>query len=249
VSRRLPHQSYGRASSEELEGLDQQLVRERAWYADARRYRTNRGIHRAVRRGALVEVRDSDDLQLIDRFKREPQTYVPYLTPNALRMAHDFGNLWRMTLWQSGIQDGLDRLAVTSMVRSKKYQRHIVSSGSLAVPDSTHCTGNAVDFDMAGYYRMNQDGRIVAHGHPARQARHRRVSLLINRPVAELGYYDPRVTDAALRVATLMHDAGVINRIHEFPSTPNACLHLAAAPDYPDNIHEAIDTTPLLMPS
>lgn len=232
MSRSMLFQSYGQATPEDREKLDGQLKRERDWYGDEPRYGTNEEIENAWLHGDLVKVGATDDLQPIGRFYRESDLYLPYLTPGAHRMVTDFGAMWRVVLWNDGLQEPPNRLSVTSMTRSQLYQNGLIARGALASPDSTHCTGNAVDIDVAGYYRIDPNGRPLPHGHPDRQVKHRQISEKIGRASAELGHYDARITEAAIHVADLMHHAGIINRILEFPNTPNACLHLAASPDY-----------------
>ncbi len=244
----MPYPGYGQATPEVLTQLDHQLQRERAWYMGAHRYNTNQEIDQAYLHGDLVKVHATDDLQPTGRFTNDADLYLPYLAPNAHRMLTDFGNLWRVTLWNSGIQDPSYRLAVTSMVRSQLYQDGLVRSTTLASPDSTHCTGNAVDIDAAGFYRRDYAGQVIAHGHSGRRENHRKISQKINRTPVELGHYDARITDAAIYIADLLHTAGLINRIHEFPDTPNACLHLAAVPDYPQTLDGQIDTKSLQLP-
>lgn len=232
------------ASDNERAGLDASLTRERTWYANAPRFQTDADIKEAVERGELVLVNNTDDFLLTARFKSGAEGFSPYLTPRAKRMTEDFSHYWRVLLWQDyQIQPPVDFLAATSMVRSQVYQDKIVSGGRLASPDSTHCTGNAIDFDSSGYYRLGPNGEIWSHTHPGRRAGQLAVRAELEKRFGVMpdapqiaGWYNPQINEAAERVAQAMHDEGLINLVKEFSGTPNATLHLAVSPDYPTEL-------------
>lgn len=232
---------FAEATPEERNFLDTHLAQEREWYKDAPRFMTDGDIEAAFLLGDLVEVKNTDDIQLIGRFHGEGRAEnKPYLTPRAAQMLETFTNLWRVKLWEDyHLQTGETRLSVTSMVRSQARQDALVADArKLASPDSTHCTGNAVDIDVSGYYSVWNGGFIEVHSHPGRQKSDitevskglaARYGDTGSRKQAEV--YDYRITEAAIEVAQQMHEAGDINLVHEFAGTPNACLHMAVNPD------------------
>lgn len=243
VSRERPAPSLAMASVEEKVGLDTKLEREREWYSNTSRLQNKSDIALAILRRELVRVEDTDDIYKVGRFRSQPsiEGYTPYLTPRATRMLTDFGNIWRTILWQDfQVQTSFERLAVTSMVRTQRYQDRLVADpAKLASPDSTHCTGNAVDIDVSAYYRFDAEGNIWSHAHPGRKAgqiaigQQLETSLgKLETPTLRADWYDPTITDAAVMAAERMHAAGSINLVKEFTDTPNACLHMAVNPDY-----------------
>lgn len=234
---------FAEASPEERSFLDQHLARERSWYKDTPRFMTDDDIEAAFLLGDLNEVTNTDDIQLIGRFHGEARREnKPYLTPRAAQMLETFAGLWRVKLWQDfHIQTVETRLSVTSMVRSQARQNALVAdSRKLASPDSTHCTGNAVDIDVSGYYSVWNDGLVEIHSHPDRsQVQTLEISKKLATRFGDSGLrkharvYDHRITEAAIEVAEKLHADGDINLVHEFAGTPNATLHMAVNPDYP----------------
>lgn len=221
--------------------LEEGLARERMWYGDAPRFQTDEDIKAAIHNGALVPVLDTDDFRKTARFSREVEGFISYVTPGALRMIQEFSQRWRVLLWEEyHVQHLLDVLAATSMARAQVYQDKLVQSGmKLAVPDSTHCTGNAVDFDASGYYRLDAEGNFWSHAHPGRRAGSLAVKAQLEARHGEMPdapriapWYDGQITEAAIRVAEAMHNEGSINLVREYVGTPNETLHMAVNPDY-----------------
>ncbi len=232
--------SLASPSKTEYDSMDLALQREREWYKDSPRYLVKKDIKRAIRNNELVHLRESEDLKPIARFNTSMDGFTPYLTPEALRAAKAFGYLWRVIMEeQYGIVDPALKLAVTSMVRTQKYQDKLVASGRFASPDSTHCTGNAFDIDVSGYYSLVDNDTAISHVDPRRKAAGQRIGSLIAQSLGETfnaeshgGSYDKRVTESAIWTAEVLFEEYEINRVHEFKDSPNACLHIAVNPDY-----------------
>lgn len=238
-----PIRSLSNPDSFDFERMNVELERERAWYKDAPRFETIRDIGAAYRAGELVRVFSSEDIRLIARFEEKLEGFWPYLTPRANAMKDELGRRWRDLLWEDyGIHREntmTDMLASTSMVRSMRYQRKIIAVGKLSSPDSNHCRGESVDFDDSGYYTLDRDsGIIYSRSHPGRAVGKKEIreelrekNPMKDEPVYD-GGYDPRINEAARRVAEMMHSEGKINLVKEFQGTPNACLHMTVSPDY-----------------
>lgn len=232
--------SLASPSEFEIATMDRALYREREWYRDMPRFEKKKDIETALKKRTLVRVGETKHLRPIARFNTSMDGFIPYLTPKAMRASRAFGDLWRIVLEQKyEINDPSLRLAITSMVRTQKYQNLLVESGRFASPDSTHCTGNAFDIDLSGYYSHTKDEKVLSHVDPRRQEASRKIGSLIAQKIGEpyantshADMYDPRITQAALLAAEVMYEEESINMIHEFKGTPNACLHIAVNPDY-----------------
>lgn len=230
------------ASPQELASLDESLIREREWYSDAPRFLIDDDIQDAVADGALVEFHDSPHARRIGRFSAEMPGFAPYLSPRAWDALQDFSELWREVLHiEMGVVAPLDRLAVTSMVRTQEYQDQLVADSSrLASPDSTHCVGEAFDIDTSGYYIVSNNGRLYSSTDPRRREAQMRVTAQLRSrlgaPAQETAIsthpFDKRIGAAAILAARQMHAAGSINLVEEFSGTENACLHIAVNPSY-----------------
>ncbi|MCA9333059.1 hypothetical protein KDA00_04275 [Candidatus Saccharibacteria bacterium] len=231
---RIRIDGFATPTADDIVSLDRKLQRERGWYTGLPRFSTNQEIEEAILEGTLVEVTTTADLHPIQRFRDRREVFIPAVSRNALKMRSDFSKLWRYVLGQSGIFRSDIRLAETSFVRSEAYQAELLDRGKLASPDSTHCTGNAIDIDNSGYYRMTAEG-FISVGDPRRQTQQKETLQKFGEQMDghEYSYdYDPRIMDAAYAAADLLHREGVINLVCEFSGTPNATLHMAASPDY-----------------
>ena len=230
--------SFSRATAEDLAVLEIAVQREKEWYANAPQFWTNEEIETAYLAGQLQRVESSPDVQLLRRFNDDPDKYKAYGTPEIVTLVDVFGGLWRKNLEQNGINDPNLRLALTSLVRSLKYQVELIESGTLATMDSTHTKAAAVDFDVSGYYRINDQGIAVSHGHPERKAQqdNSRVDLARTFGAACLTHveydYDQRIMGCAIDAAMELHESEHVNLVHEFPGTSNAVLHMAVNPNY-----------------
>lgn len=233
--------SLAKASPEELALLEQTTERERAWYADAKRYETNDDVMNAVIDGELVLVEGDANFAPIGRL-RNPELhwqFSPYLRGASLACLQEIGRAWRTELQTQGLDDPQLRLAVTSMVRSEAKQAVIVSDPTkFASPDSMHCVGAAFDIDASAYYYQADDGRLLSVAHPGRnKTAVQKIGQVIG-SLSETTYtlpeagrpYDPRITDALLAVANRLHDAGAVSRILEFVGTENQCVHITPHP-------------------
>ena len=235
-----PVKTLSTPTEADFEKMNFDLARENAWYEGAPRFETIRDIGRAFRSGELVRVYSTEDIRLIARLEEKVEGFWPYLTPRAAGMLGELGDRWRVMLWQEyGVHSEIDMLAATSMARSQRYQDKIVAAGKLASANSKHCVGVSVDLDNSGYYsRDPSTGLIYSVSHPGRKNGKQKIreelqamNPMDHEPIYE-GVYDPRITEAAQRVAELMHGEGKINLVKEFEGTPNACMHMTVSPDY-----------------
>lgn len=221
-------------------GLDSLLAREREWYRDAERFQTRADLYKAFETGQLVELHQSPDVLPINRFRTRADGFDPFLTPNAWRAVHVIGEYWREELGDlSFLALGSLRIAVTSMSRHQLYQDRLVAAGRLAAPDSTHCTGNAFDIDASGYYRLQPNGVPVSHVDPRRHSARLAIGEELKHRFGGLNgasilsdEYHSLVTSAVIRAGRRLHEEGRINLVEEFAGTENACLHIAAHPDF-----------------
>ncbi|MBP7807481.1 hypothetical protein KA047_03220 [Candidatus Saccharibacteria bacterium] len=225
-------ETFAQATPYDMERLDTMLARERAWHAETPRYMKSGDIEAARQRGELMTVHGSLNIQPGRRFTDLSHAYPALLRPETLAIRNEFGRRWRFAMQTAGIDRPDIRLAETSYTRSQAYQNRLVAQpGKLASPDSTHCTGYAVDFDNAGYFRWEGD-RLISVGHPDREAAQQAfLSSLPENRRFECDYdYDERITDIARDVARSLHDIARINLVEEFQYTSNAVLHMAVPP-------------------
>ncbi len=222
--------------------IDELLDMERAWYADTPRYPDNDAILNAAAAGELVFIGTDENVRPVKRF-RNPDlhyTYPPYLAPHAAATLGALGMLWRIEATKLGIHPDV-RLAVTSLTRSREYQKVIVTAGKLGVLDSTHQTGGTFDFDLQGYSVINFSGTrdaVVSTRKPAKQetiAEAFETDYRIRRddPI-RLGpeWFMPEVPRALLTAAQIMFDHGCISMVPEMVGTKNSALHVAAIPPH-----------------
>lgn len=231
--------SIADVTDEELASMNAQLVRERAWYAGATRFQDQSDIWRAVQDGDLVRIESNENHHLIRRLRlpdgERPEGLDPFLTPNASILLNLYGSMWRERLESLGIEDPQLRLALSSLVRSQRYQDSIVAKGRLASPDSTHCTGNTWDFDGCAYTRIDPEtGRALSIVSPAGLAvRQAAIVKMYGKESTDMTSegYDEKVVLASYDVAHALQDRGAINLVSEFPGTHSAVLHIAGTPE------------------
>lgn len=143
-------------------------------------------------------------------------------------------------------------MAVTSLTRSLDYQKQLIDSGqTLASSDSTHCTGNAMDIDLSGYYKQICDSgsfystrrmlfssvvdsrrfysRQIVSGQLAKEHGQ---SIAVVQKEEDCEAYDSRITKSIKQVATWMHRLNLINAVIEYPGSERECLHVAVNPQY-----------------
>lgn len=227
----------------ELPKLESALERERKWYAEAPRFHTLSDILGAVASETLVRVGIDANIKPTRRF-RNPELeniFTPFMTPRAYEIYELIGKKWREELNKLPKNQASSniRLSSTSFVRSQDYQDALVEQGKLAVPDSTHVTGNAFDIDLGGYYLD-----LIAGGEAAISLRNPSKQLTIADDLAKLSgvrefdpirlgpnYFRPEITEALLSVALEMHKEGQINAVPELMDTPNRVLHIAVSPE------------------
>lgn len=222
-------------------GADEVLAREREWYGDAERLQDAAAIVAARACGKLVEVESvsNENFRLIGRFRNSDlhTNYPRLLTPNAAQSLLIMAGLWRQEADKLAVPRSV-HLSVTSLARHQEYQNILVEFGKFAVPDSTHVTGNAFDFDLGGYYMDLEDGReaCVALRQPKEQIKiadafECDLGVARYNPV-RLGpeHFDTRVPQALMIARRVLYDEEYINALIEMPETVNCTLHVAAAP-------------------
>lgn len=234
--------------------LDDALAREREWYQDSPRYQTTDEILDAVASKDLVVVYDNSDHRKIVRFGEEKfEGHQPYVSFPAWVALHDIDDLWRGVEVEAEVGNWpRQRIAITSLTRSAEYQNQLVEEGSvLASPDSTHCTGNAIDIDLSGYYNREADRhdlpgeqamRFSSVVDPRRLAVRQTISAFLAKEHGESrfvvtknesqGSYDRKVTESIIQAATWLHRLNLVNAVIEYPDSDRECLHMAVNPRY-----------------
>lgn len=230
---------FTKSDLHDLAGVEALLTREREWYGGVESFQANHDIARAVADRRLRLASNTDTFRLIRRFADRPDTWRPFLNAAALRLRDEHGVLFQKILADAGVDSTSIRLAEVSMTRTQTYQDTLVAlPGQLAVADSTHTRGGARDVDVAGYYEL-RDGLVVSVSTPDREPAQQRFLAMLreeNGPGFELPVYEYTnetvVFDAAIEAARILQERGDINLVPEYAGTPNACLHIAADPNY-----------------
>ncbi|NOY35435.1 MAG: hypothetical protein GXP44_00715 [bacterium] len=207
------------AEKEELEEVRKLSEMERAWWRDFPPYETNEEILDDFEKGILAKIGDDGNLKLIMRFSNpELEKWQPYLNKEAARLLREVGERWREKMKAAGLPDDI-RLAVTSLVRTKEYQKEIISAGKLAMPDSPHTKGQSFDIDGCGYYIEDS---VV---NPRQCENYREI-------------YKPLVHQILKEVLEEMKNEGRLSYIQEYKNTGNQCFHTTRNPSrlFPQNI-------------
>lgn len=236
-----PPPRLAQAHEGDLVSVTQATQRERDWYQSHTRFLTDTQITVYASRGELHKVTPDSNVVPTARF-RNPDLHFrfpPYLLPDSLLAYRAVGWLWRQRLADDGIPRPDVRLAGTSFARSQMYQADLIEAGALATLMSTHCVGAAFDLDASGYYVFTPDSGLESVAHPDRAGSLKLVaSHLGDRSLANsfatresAEPYDERITNQLIRAVTDLHDAGMLNRVVEFPGTHNQCVHLAPNPE------------------
>ncbi len=221
------------------------LARETEWYRGAVKYRNPFDIAAAFFSDELIEFVSDDNIRRLPRFDLDHPGSWPILAPHAVAAARDYGALWRRILQKDyDIHRPELRLAITSMTRPENYQNELVRQGRFASPTSKHMAGVAFDIDDTSYYKQLPDGTWASCADPravderikAGEAIRKRIehggqigSTFVGNYASE---YDPRIMQAALQAAQLMHDQNLLNVLVEFSGEPYSVLHIAPHPDY-----------------
>lgn len=195
---------------------------EERWHESVPQYTDVEDVLDAIVRFNLEPVVDDGNTRPIRRFGSSTPPVGTYalLSPQASVGLQLFGKVTRAVMRESGVGHDRVRYAVTSMLRTTRYQEKLVEDPEiLASPTSTHPTGHTWDVDASGYYVM-RGGVAEPVMHPDRY--HGKLYL---EP------YDPRISKIAESVASVLSAEGLINLVPERVGSSRACLHMSAAPD------------------
>lgn len=201
------------AEKEELEKVRELSEMERAWWRDFSPYETNEQILEDFEKGALERIEDDENLKLIMRFSNpELEKWQPYLGKEAARLLREAGERWRERMKAAGLPDDI-RLAITSLIRTKKYQEEIIKAGKLAMPNSPHTKGQSFDIDGCGYYIKDS---------------------VVNPRQCEnyLKIYKPLVHQILKEVLDEMKEDEFLTFIQENKGTDSQCFHVTRNPSY-----------------
>ncbi len=201
------------AQKEELEEVRRLSEEERMWWKDFLPYETTEQILKAIERGILEEIKGDENFRLIMRFSNpELEKWQPYLDKNAAALLSEVGERWRKKIKVSRLPNDIC-LALTSLVRTKKYQEEIINAGKLAMPDSPHTKGQSFDIDGCGYYI----GDSVVN--PRQCENYQEI-------------YKPLVHQILKEVLGEMKNEGHLSYIQENKNTGNQCFHITRNPAY-----------------
>ncbi len=168
----------------ELDRLPEELALEKEWLTEASlpAYEDVNMVLGGIATGKVVAVIAEPDMpyrpHIQDRVSvseiatlAEDSCSVPYLNPrafdvlvrtarNAEKRLLDNEN-WQYYLRQNDLLS--IQFSITSMLRSRIYQKHLVAKASLALDgDSAHMFGTTFDVDHAGYYVKHRDGKLIS---------------------------------------------------------------------------------------
>lgn len=195
------------AEEKQLEEVRKLSEKERAWWANVPAYETNEEILENFEKGILVKIEDDENFKLIMRFSNPRlEDWQPYLSEEAAALLREIGKRWRGKMKAVRLPDDI-RLAVTSLVRTKKYQEKIIAAGKLAMPNSPHTKGQSFDIDGCGYYIEN------SAVNPRQCENYKEI-------------YKPIVHQVLKDVLDEMKDEGVLYYIQEYKNTNNQCFHI-----------------------
>ncbi len=225
----------------EMVRVEALLRREQEWFCedDALLVDTKPDIIGAIATGNLVPVLfDETSLRPTNDFSQRLTTEelwslsdsegasefsVPYLRPSALKILKAVTSEAQTTfLMEDDLPNGVRsfRYSVTSMTRTRNYQRGLVDKGTLAFDsndngsNSTHQYGMAFDIDHSGVYILQGNvWRGVGIGR-------------------EEELFPEQAVDILADILENFQKAGVINSICEVPNG-RGCFHVAVNPDIP----------------
>ena len=226
------------------EALEQELARahaeteiERAWCAELEPFETDADILKEAESGELVLVRPAVGVLPIQRLvdfspdrvdpSHEFHYSPPYLRPAARDVLEFIGVAW------SNVQaDDRDErfifLPVTSVVRSKQYQRglterpgrkiaiDVTGEGSL---DSSHEFGFAFDIDATGLYRYDPVQRHVQSINPRTPGFDTDAELVA------------RSRQDLEDILVFLRDKNIVNYLEEVPGTKEWVFHICVNPN------------------
>lgn len=168
----------------EKERLEDELQQERQWIRESglEPHQDIAGILGSIASGVVVKVPTGRHLPIRQYYQDrygfenvaklpEDACSVPYLRSKAVMAMMHVASTARRRLMNS--EDGQDYLweyditniqySVTSMLRSRIYQKLLINKNSLALDgDSAHLFGIAFDVDHSGYYVQTSEGSTVA---------------------------------------------------------------------------------------
>lgn len=229
---------------EQIAAVQESTAIEREWYESWHHYADNEDVRRGIAQGKLLYVHESKDGKPIQRMPSkapEHEKYWCYLGRGALSVLRYIEREWRSELDAKNLDpNGEYLLAYTSFTRAILYQAEIIEEGALAVDESTHEVGEALDTDASSYYRRLADGRYQSIPHPDRplgtvaaigDTLRPDGQTFDTTPEPRPDLYDPRITDALVNVGRRLAGMGLINQVIEFEGTANQLTHVAPNPN------------------
>jgi len=211
-----------------------QTAIERRWYKKVKPFTSIQEILLAAKRGQLVKITPTKNYCPILRLRNNQliEKYPPFLTTAAKNLLDEISEKWRSLCSEAKI-DSQIRLAITSLVRTQKYQDILIKSGKLAMPNSPHMRAEAFDIDASGYYL----GEVPINPRSNYQKQFAKAFSAISAelsspPFGDYRLYNPLVHQILLKVLKQMKRENKLNFVYEYPKTTNACLHICRNPDY-----------------
>ena len=133
--------------AEELRRIENHVAVEQAWWSN----HIIENEQQAISNGLLYEVADQGNgYYLTGQLRRRDHPNT--LSANAIRLLEEIGEWWSRYIGVSKTERLF--LSVSSLYRSPELQRQLVANSYLATRGvSSHCSGNAIDFDPNGYYK------------------------------------------------------------------------------------------------
>lgn len=146
----------------------------------------------AVDSGRLIELPDVfGNFRLIGALRRNEESRS--LRPRMMNLLEEVGMEWSNRLKIRDLDPNLYYLSVSSLFRSKDWQKKWIETGKALLPRSPHQTGYCIDFDPHGYYYGDQFTAISISN----------------------AQYNPSITAELLRVLKTFHKRGSLHLIEE----------------------------------
>lgn len=227
-------QSNIRVDKKEKKEVLKKIAIERKWHEKTPALKSHKEVIEKHRSGQLKKVAGNDNFLPILRL-RNPELikeYPPFLTEAAAQLLEEICTRWRQEMNKTGADPDI-RVAITSMVRTKKYQKKLVRAGKLADPKSVHTKGEAFDIDASGYYLGETPINARKNIQGSYAAAFKKMSAEIKAPAfGDYSKYNPKVHKLLKKVLTEMQKEEKLHFIHEFPNTKNDVFHVCRNPEY-----------------
>ncbi len=200
-----------RASMEEIKKVEKLSEIKREWWKNSPAFLTTKDILEGVENGILDKVESDENVKLIMRFENpDLKDWQPYLYRDTALLLKEIGRKWREKMNRGNLPKNII-LAVTSLVRSVKYQEKIIERGKLAISNSPHTKGQSFDIDGCGYY---ENDSVV---NPRQSENYKDV-------------YNQRIHQLLKESLKEMKKGNCLNYILEYENTDNQCFHITRNP-------------------